>query len=173
MPNQNHRIPRVKEVDGKYQLPRLLTKQQIIGLALKLQYRDVKSKPVMNSPEEVKQYFQLRLAGHQNEVFSVLFLSSKHYVIDCLDLHEGTIDHCSVYARNILVEALRLNAAAVIIAHNHPSGITDPSRADRMLTATLGSALATISVNLLDHIIVGDGESLSLAESGQMPVIST
>jgi len=156
----------IQEIDGEYSLPETMTRQAIIELALTLQFKDLKSRQLMTSPVEVKRYFRLRLSDYSKEVFSVMFLSTKHQVIECKDMFIGTIDSASVYIRDILIEVLRLNASAVIVAHNHPSGMSEPSRADEHLTKSIAVALSYISVNLLDHIVVGDGETVSLAERG-------
>jgi len=156
------------EVDGRYQFHSPLSRQEIIDLALALQFKDLKGKQIMENPSSVKEYFQVRLADNNNEVFSVMFLNSKHKIIDCLDMFTGTIDSAHVYIRTIVVEVLRQNAAAIIVAHNHPSGVPDPSSADRCLTETLQLAMGIISVKLLDHIIVGDGCCISFAEKGML-----
>lgn len=157
-----------REIDGGYQLPQTMSRTEIIDLALSLQYKNLNERKIMSNPTEVKRYFQLRLADYDREVFSVMFLSTKHQIIDCKDMFFGTIDSASVYIRDILLEVLKLNASAVIIAHNHPSGIIEPSRADIHLTKNIYTALGHISVNLLDHIVVGDGDAASLAETGHL-----
>lgn len=119
-----------------------------------------------NSPGDTRRYVQARLRHHPREVFSVLFLDNQHQLIACEDLFTGTIDSASVYPREVVQRALALNAAAVILAHNHPSGIAEPSQADRRLTQRLVDALQLVDIRTLDHLVVGDGDTVSFAERG-------
>ena len=121
---------------------------------------------VLSSPAETRRFLQYHLGGHQREVFSCLFLDTQHRVLRCEDLFFGTLDGAAVYPREVAVRALQYNAAAVIFAHNHPSGIAEPSAADRRITERLCSALALLDVRVLDHIIVGRGKEYSFAEEG-------
>ncbi|MBC6906197.1 JAB domain-containing protein [Saccharophagus sp. K07] len=107
---------------------------------------------------------QLRHKGH--EVFAALFLDNQHRLLQYRELFHGTIDGASVYPREVVKQVLQLNAAAVIFAHNHPSGVAEPSQADRHITQQLRDALALIDVRVLDHFVVGDGEITSFAERG-------
>lgn len=118
------------------------------------------------SPGDTRRYLSARLRGHQREVFACLFLDSRHRVVGFEELFAGTIDGTSVHPREVLKRTLALNAAAVIVAHNHPSGVAEPSRADRAITERLREALALVDVRLLDHVVVGDGETVSFAERG-------
>jgi DNA repair protein RadC len=120
----------------------------------------------LNSPAAVKHYLQLLLAGRQQEVFMVLFLDSQHRVIAAEELFHGTLSQTSVYPREVVKRVLAHNAAAVILAHNHPSGVAEPSLADRQLTAVLKQALGLVDVNVLDHFVVSTGKILSFAEQG-------
>ncbi|NOQ94382.1 MAG: DNA repair protein RadC, partial [Methylophaga sp.] len=115
-----------------------------------------------------KQYLQHRLRAYPYEVFACLFLDTKHRMISFDELFSGTIDGASVYPREVVKRALKHNAAAVIFAHNHPSGIAEPSQADHAITQRLKSALALVDIRVLDHIIVGDNETVSFAETGQL-----
>ena len=115
-----------------------------------------------------KQFFQLRLEGHEREHFDVLFLDNQHKMISCERMFSGTIDQASVYPREIVKEVLKVNAAAVIFAHNHPSGIPEPSKSDDALTSRLKSALELIAVRVLDHIIVGNNSTYSYQENGAL-----
>ena len=112
----------VTEIDGHYQFLKAPSRQEIIDLALDLQFKNLQDQPEMKNPTDVRNYFRIRLSENKNEVFSVMFLTSKHQIIDCLDMFTGTIDHAQVSVRAIVMEVLRLNAAAIIVAHNHPSG---------------------------------------------------
>lgn len=123
-------------------------------------------RPAFDSPGTVKDYLALQLAGRAQEVFAVLFLDAQHRLIALRELFQGTLTQTSVYPREVVKAALAHNAAAVVLAHNHPSGIAEPSRADEFLTATLKSALALVDVRVLDHVVVGRGQVVSLAERG-------
>ncbi len=121
---------------------------------------------VFSSAEQVRTYLSSQLRHEQREVFAVLFLDSQHRLIRYQALFLGTIDAAAVYPREVVKAALQHNAAAVIIAHNHPSGVAEPSQADISITSRIKSALELIDVRLLDHFVVGDGSPVSLAERG-------
>ncbi|WP_428422851.1 RadC family protein [Methylibium sp.] len=123
-------------------------------------------KPVFDSPQTVKDYLQLQLASKPHEVFAVLFLDTQHRLLAFEELFRGTLGQASVYPREVVKRALALNAAAAILAHNHPSGVAEPSRADEALTQTLKSALALVDVRVLDHFVVARGSVVSFAERG-------
>ena len=122
----------------------------------------------MSSPQQTRQFLQHHLGGRPREIFSCLFLDSQHRVIRCDDLFFGTLDGAAVYPREVAVRALQYAASAVIFAHNHPSGVTEPSSADRRITERLCAALALLDIRVLDHIIVGRGPAFSFAEQGLM-----
>lgn len=113
-------------------------------------------------------YLQQRLRAYRYEVFACLFLDNKHRMIAFEELFRGTIDSANVYPREVVQQALSHNAAAVIFAHNHPSGVAEPSQADYAITERLKSALNTVDIRVLDHIIIGDGETISFAETGRL-----
>jgi DNA repair protein RadC len=121
---------------------------------------------VLTSPEAVRSYLRTRIGRVPHEVFVCLFLDAQHRMIACDELFRGTLAQTSVYPREVLKAALAHNAAAVIFAHNHPSGIAEPSRADELLTASLKQALALIDIRALDHFIVAGSQVLSFAERG-------
>lgn len=126
-----------------------------------------KAGPVMDNPDTVKQYLSLKMAEHtKQEVFGVLFLDSQNAVQEYREMFFGTLNQTSVYPREVVRIALELGAASVILTHNHPSGSVEPSRADIQLTNTLKSALALVDVRVLDHLIVAQGQALSMAEQG-------
>lgn len=127
---------------------------------------ELRTQPVFSSPQLVKDYVQLRLGALPHEVFAVLFLDAQHRLIVCEELFRGTLTQTSVYPREVVKRALGNNAAAVILAHNHPSGVAEPSRADEHLTQTLRSALGLVDVRVLDHLVVGRAEVVSFAERG-------
>jgi DNA repair protein RadC len=120
----------------------------------------------LTSPEETRRYLTIRLRGYPAEVFACLFLDNRHRVIEYEELFFGTIDGASVHPREVVRRALRHNAAAVILAHNHPSGISEPSQADIQITRRLRDVLNLIDVRVLDHLVIGDGPATSLAERG-------
>lgn len=122
--------------------------------------------PVFDSPRAVRQYLQLTMAGLPHEEFAVLFLNAQHHLIDMRTLFRGTLNQTSVYPREVVKEALSCNAAAVVLAHNHPSGVAEPSRADELLTQSLAAALKLVDVRVLDHLVVGRGAVVSFAERG-------
>lgn len=120
---------------------------------------------VYSSPDMVKRYLQTKLAAQQREVFACLWLDNKHQFLAYEELFQGTIDGASVYPREVVKAALHHNAAAVILCHNHPSGISEPSEADKRITRRLADALALIDIRVLDHVIVGTS-AYSFAEHG-------
>ena len=126
----------------------------------------LKRDSALESPQQVRDYLKARLRHEPHEVFGCLFLDTRHRVLAFEALFHGTIDGASVYPRQVVKRALAHNAAAVILTHNHPSGIAEPSQADRLLTTRLKDALALVDVRVLDHFIVGDGEPLSMADYG-------
>jgi len=123
---------------------------------------------VLSNPDDTRNFLMSELSGRGYEVFGCLFLDNKHRVIKFEELFYGTIDGASVYPREVLKKTLQHNAAALILAHNHPSGIADPSQADIAITQRLKDALNLIDVRILDHLVIGDGYCVSLAEKGLM-----
>ncbi len=121
-----------------------------------------------HSPKEVKSYVKLLLGGRQQEVFVALFLDAQHRLIAADELFHGTLTQTSVYPREVVKRALSHNAAAVIFSHNHPSGMESPSQADRLLTNALKDALRLVDVRVIDHLIVGETQVLSFAETGEI-----
>lgn len=126
----------------------------------------LRERSVMSSPERTRSYLQHHLGTQAREVFTCLFLDSQHRLIRSDDLFLGTLDGAAVYPREVAVRALQYRAAAVIFAHNHPSGVAEPSNADRRITERLTDALALLDVRVLDHLIIGRGQSYSFAEHG-------
>ena len=122
----------------------------------------------ITSPQISRDYLSLQLRDKPYEAFFGMFLDSKHRVIHHQELFRGTIDNASVPVREVVKEALKYNAAAMIVAHNHPSGVAEPSSADKALTQTLFLALAMVGIKLLDHLVVGEAEVVSLAELGEL-----
>ncbi len=120
----------------------------------------------LTSPETTRAYLSAQLKGYKHEVFACLFLDNQHRIIKLKELFHGTIDGASVYPREVAKQALQHNAAAVIFAHNHPSGIAEPSLADKLITQKLIKALELLEIRVLDHFIIGDGKPYSFAEHG-------
>lgn len=133
---------------------------------LEYRYNQLSVHPKFKTPTLVKDYLRLKMAGYEREVFAVLLLDSQHRLISCEELFFGTIDAASVYPREVVKLVLHRNAAAVIFAHNHPSGMPEPSEADKRITERLKTALATIDVSALDHFVVGHQDVVSFAERG-------
>ena len=140
--------------------------QAVLELAHRHLAETLNRADAIQSVADTRRYLMARMRHHQSEVFSCLFLDNKHRVIIYEELFFGTIDSSAVHPRQVVKRALHHNAAAIIVAHNHPSGIAEPSRADESITLRLKEALALIDVRLLDHIVVGDGHMVSLAERG-------
>lgn len=124
--------------------------------------------PVFDSPQAVKDYLSLQIGALPYEVFAVLFLDQQHRLLALEEMFRGTLSQTSVYPREVVRRAMALNAGAVILAHNHPSGVAEPSRADEHLTQSLRAALGLVDVRVLDHLVVGRGHVVSMAERGLM-----
>ena len=120
----------------------------------------------LNSPQAVRDYLRLLLGGRPHEVFMAIFLDAQHRVLEAEELFSGTLTQTSVYPREVVKRALHHNAAALIFAHNHPSGVAEPSQADQALTDALKQSLSLVDVRVLDHFIVAGGGCLSFAERG-------
>ena len=140
--------------------------QAAVELARRALTQDMRSSDNLSSPQAVRRYLRLSLEHKQVEVFMGLFLDAQNRLIKAEDLFSGTLTQTSVYPREVVKSALRHNAASVIFAHNHPSGVAEPSRADESLTQALKQALSLVDVRVLDHFVVGRGELMSFAERG-------
>ena len=140
--------------------------EDVIAAALRILSKRLARSNAMTSPRATREYLAVRFAGLEHEVFACLFLDTRHHVIACEELFRGTVDGASVHSREVVKRTLAHNAAAVILAHNHPSGIAEPSDADRSITLKLAKALALVDVRLLDHLIVGGAAVTSMAERG-------
>ena len=138
----------------------------VLELARRALAQQLRERAVFATPDAVKQYLQLQLAAHAHEVFAVVFLDAQHRLLMLEELFRGTLTQTSVYPREVVLRALHHQAAAVVLAHNHPSGSVQPSPADEALTRTLKAALALVDVRVLDHVIVAPGMALSMAEQG-------
>ena len=138
----------------------------VMEMARRALAQQMQAAPVFDAPGRVKDYLALQLAGRAQEVFAVLFLDSQHRLITMEKLFHGTLDQTGVYPREIARRVLELNAAAVVLAHNHPSGVAEPSRADEFVTQAVKNALQLVDVRVLDHLVVGRGQVTSFAERG-------
>ncbi|HHH45084.1 MAG TPA: JAB domain-containing protein [Gammaproteobacteria bacterium] len=142
--------------------------QAVLELGRRHLGEDLARRDTLKDPNATRRYLKSRLRDYPYEVFACLFLDSRHRLICYEELFRGTIDGASVHPREVLRRALLHNAAAVILAHNHPSGIAEPSDADRRITRRLKEALALVDVRVLDHVVIGDGDCLSFAERGML-----
>ena len=153
----------VRDVDGQYRPARA---EEVLSQARRVLAQRVRRGATMSSPQAVKDYLLLEIGVLEHEVFCVLFLDAQHRIIELKQMFRGTVTQTSVYPREVVKAALACNSAAVVLAHNHPSGSVQPSRADEALTQTLRTALALVDVRVLDHVIVAPGQALSMAERG-------
>jgi DNA repair protein RadC len=149
-------------------LTRFAELQAAVEIARRQLSETMRAGPSLASPKATRDYLSARLRDLEHEVFCCLYLDKRHRLIQCEDLFRGTIDGASVHPREIVKLALQRNSAAVIIAHNHPSGVPEPSQADEYITQRIKEALALVDIRLLDHIIIGDSSSVSLAERGSI-----
>jgi len=142
------------------------THDEILDAARALLARRVRRGRARSNPRHTREYLRLELAPREHEVFAILFLDNRHRVIEFVPLFRGTIDGASVHPREVVKEALARNAAAVILAHNHPSGVAEPSQADELITHRLRDALALVDIRILDHFVVTGDSIVSFAERG-------
>ena len=138
----------------------------VMELARRALAQPLRAAPVFDAPGRVKDYLALHLGGRTQEVFAVLFLDAQHRLLQVEEMFQGTLNQTSVYPREVVRRALALNAGAVVLAHNHPSGVAEPSRADEFLTQSLKNALQLVDVRVLDHLIVAGDTVLSFSEKG-------
>ena len=138
----------------------------VLELAWRALAEELKEKALFSTPQAVRDYLQLQLGSRPHEIFAVLFLNSQNRLIALEEMFRGTLTQTSVYPREVVIRALALNAASVVLAHNHPSGAAQPSRADELLTHTLKAALALVDVRVLDHFVVTASSAVSMAERG-------
>ena len=154
------------DTQGLYQAQPTVSAEEIVAMARKLMNRRFAKGRSITSPDAFRDYLQLQLADREHEVFCCVFLDTRHRILAFEPLFRGTIDGASVYPREVVKQALILNACAVILAHNHPSGQPEASEADRSITHRLQQALALVDVRVLDHFIIGKGRAYSFAERG-------
>jgi DNA repair protein RadC len=154
----------IKETDGTYTVAPSDVVLDAANVALNRRFR---RGVTLTDTEKTREYFRTKLAHREYEVFAILWLDNRHRIIAMEEAFRGTFDGANVYPREVVKSALEHNAAACILAHNHPSGMTEPSTADRRITQRIGDALATVEVRVLDHIIVGE-DTLSMRAAGLM-----
>jgi DNA repair protein RadC len=155
-------------IRGDYDELRSATTAEIIAAARRAMTRRVHRGTSMSSPRAVREFLAVKLGTLEHEIFAVLLLDTRHRLIEYVELFRGTINGASVHPREVLKLALARNAAALVLAHPHPSGSPEPSQADELITQRLKEALALVDIAVLDHVIVAGGETVSLAERGLM-----
>ena len=155
------------DILGHYHLTPTVTEEEILQAAEAILTKRFQRGEALTDPKAAARIFKMRLAHQPNEIFSVAFMDTRHRIIEIQDMFTGTIDGCEVHPRVVVKRALELNAAAVILAHQHPSGHPEPSAADRALTERLKQALALVEVRLLDHFVIGGAcDPVSMAARG-------
>jgi DNA repair protein RadC len=142
------------------------TEEEILEAARTLLAHRIRRGRPLSSPRHTREFLRLELAALEHEIFALLFLDNRHRVIEFVPLFRGTVDGASVHPREVVKEALARNAAAVILAHNHPSGIAEPSQADELITNRIRDALALVDIRVLDHLVVTGDAIVSFAERG-------
>lgn len=147
-----HTTFRIRDTNGIY---RSVRRDTLIDCARQCILQHFKSGFAIASPASAEEYVQTMLSDREHEIFAILFLNNRHQVIDYQEMFRGTVDGTSVYPREVVKEALNLNAAAVILVHNHPSGVAEPSNADERITKRLKAALELVDIRIIDHLIVG------------------
>lgn len=152
--------------DGNYTFRKPVHKEELIDIALTIIERSMDRGTALSDPHATRQYLSLNLGALDHEVFCCLFLDNQHRIISFDRMFNGTIDGTAVYPREIVKSALKYNAAAVILTHNHPSGVAEPSNADQSITIKIREALSLVDVRVLDHLVVGGTHITSFAERG-------
>ncbi|MGJ7484479.1 RadC family protein [Variovorax sp. LT2P21] len=153
----------VRDVAGEY---RPANADEVLQAAQRLLGAQLRGREALTSPQVVRDFLRVKLGSLEHEVFAVLMLDAQHRLIEYVELFRGTVSQTSVYPREVVKESLSRNAAALVLVHNHPSGVAEPSRADEHLTQTLKTALSLVDVRVLDHLIVAGSDVLSFAERG-------
>jgi DNA repair protein RadC len=138
----------------------------VVEAALEILSKRIAKGSLLSSPQAARDYLVARISDRQDEVFGVIWLSTRHHVIDVVEMFQGTIDGCSVHPRTVVKMALAKNAAACLLFHQHPAGVADASRADELITKRLQESLALIECRVIDHVIVAGRETFSFAEKG-------
>lgn len=160
-----------RQSDGSYRLARSripITETDILVAAEQIFSHRLQRQGTIATPSDAMNYFRCRIGHLPHEEFHTLWLDSRHRILGCDRLFSGTLDGTAVHPRELVRRALEINAGAVVLAHNHPSGVCEPSASDRLLTNELTDALKLIGVRVLDHLVVGAGRGVSLAERGAL-----
>lgn len=155
-----------KDTKGNYRITGKTTEEDVLAAAEQILQRKLERQGSISDPIEAIDFLRMRIGSLPHEEFHVLWLDNRHRILGCQRLFNGTVDGASVHPREVVRAALDINAAAAILAHNHPSGVVEPSAADRNITQELRSALKLVGVRVLDHIVVGAGEGVSMAGRG-------
>ncbi len=163
--SSNSSVLLVRDVAGDY---RQVDADEVLQAAQEVLLARVRGGDVLASPQAVRDFLRVKLGTLAHEMFAVVHLDSQNRVIDYVEMFRGTVSQTSVYPREVVRESMMRNSAALLLVHNHPSGSTQPSKADEMLTQTLKTALALVDVRVLDHLIVAGNDILSMAEHGLM-----
>lgn len=158
----------IRDRQGNYKLTGSTTEQDVLAAAEGILRTKLERQGSIGNPRDASDFLRMRLGTLLHEEFHILFLDNRHRILDCQKLFAGTIDGASVYPREVVRAALTINACAAILAHNHPSGVAEPSAADRAITRELIEALKLVGVRVLDHIVVGAGDTVSMAGRGLM-----
>lgn len=158
----------IRDKRGNYDFTRKVTEEDILALAQNIVRSRIRRGDALLSPKKARRFLSLHLGTLEHEEFYCIFIDNKHRVICYERLFRGTLNHAAVYPREVAKRALHHNAAGVIFVHNHPSGIAEPSQADRNLTAQLKNALSLIEVRTLDHFVIGGNTLVSFAERGML-----
>jgi len=153
----------VRDIAGDY---RPAQADEVLQAAQRILRQQLGERVLFDSPQAVREFLKVKLGALEHEVFAVLMLDSQNRLIEYVELFRGTVSQTSVYPREVVKECLSRNAATLVLVHNHPSGVAEPSRADEHLTQTLKSALSLVDVRVLDHMIVAGDQVLSMAERG-------
>lgn len=156
----------IKNEGGLYRTRRPVSEQELLGFALTLMEEKFHREDILGNPADSRQFLLLKLTSEERETFSVVFLDAQHRVLSFETLFMGSISSTTVHPREVVKRCLALNAAAVVLAHNHPSGVPEPSAADRAITERLVQALELVEVRVLDHIVIGGTQTVSFAERG-------
>ena len=158
-------LPEIEQVHGMG-VSKFVQLQAIFEMSRRALLEEMRERDVLTSPQAVRQYLSLKIGALPREVFMIIFLDAQHRVLAIEEMFSGTLTQTSVYPREVVKRSLHHNAAAVIFAHNHPSGVPEPSQADRMLTDSLKAALTLIDIRVLDHFVVAGNQVVSFSERG-------
>lgn len=158
----------IQDRNGHYQRRGCITEHDVLIAAETLLRSKLERQGSIGNPRDASDFLRMRLGALPHEEFHILWLDNRHRILDCQRLFLGTVDGASVYPREVVRAALIINASAAILAHNHPSGVAEPSRADRVITQELIEALRLVGVRVLDHLVVTAGEVISMAARGLM-----